>query len=386
MSHAKCHHYGLTLVEPEFSSPITDLVLELDFLRKKELQGTTHPLIFFQLKHIFHFLESLGSARIEGNNTTLAEYVETKVQEGKNVPEKIQEIQNIESAMDFVDQVIKDHPINRALISELHKRVVHSLSFSQGEGDRTPGAYRKSNVQINHSSHTPPEAFKVEEYMQELYDFISNRDSPKYDLLKTALVHHRFVWIHPFNNGNGRTVRLLTYAMLVKQGFNVHIGRILNPTAVFCANRTSYYDHLASADTGRKEGLLKWCEYVLRGIKTEIEKIDKLLDYSYLSKEILLPSLDDSLQRGYVTAIEAKILLKAIHKQVIQAEDIKEVFPEKAAPEISRQIRKLIDKKILLPESEGKRKYLIRFDQSYLLRSVMSTLSARGFVALRDQV
>jgi len=386
MSHAKCHHYDLTLVEPEFSSPITDLVIDLDFLRKKEFSGTTHPVIFFQLKHIFHFLESLGSARIEGNNTTLAEYIDSKVQGGQKVPEKIQEIQNIESAMDFIDQVIKDHPINRALISELHKRVVQNLSFSHGEGDRTPGAYRKSNVQINHSSHTPPEAFKIEEYMQELYAFISKRDSPKFDLLKTALVHHRFVWIHPFTNGNGRTVRLLTYAMLVKQGFNIHVGRILNPTAVFCINRSSYYDHLALADTGEKEGLLKWCEYVLRGIKSEIEKIDKLLDYSYLSKEILLPSLEDALKKEYLTSVEAKILQKAIHKQLIQAEDIKELFPGRASSEISRQIKRLLDKKILLPEGEGKRKYLIRFDQSSLLRSVMETLSARGFVPLRDQV
>ena len=386
MSHKTCRHYDLTLIEPEFCSPVTDLIIDLDFLRKRELSGTTPPLIFFQLKRIFHFLESLGSARIEGNNTTLAEYIDVKVQDSQPLSEKILEIQNIESAMDFIDQVIKDQPINSAFVRELHKKVVENLSFSQGEGDRTPGAYRKSNVQINHSSHTPPEAFKIEEYMQELYAFIAKQNSPKYDLLKTALVHHRFVWIHPFTNGNGRTVRLLTYAMLVKQGFNIHVGRILNPTAIFCINRSSYYDYLGLADTGEKKGLLQWCEYVLKGIKSEIEKIDKLLDYSYLSREILSPSLEDALKRQYVTSIEAKILQKAILKQVIQAEDIKEFFPGKAAPEISRQIKRLLDKKILLPESEGKRKYLIRFDQSSLLRSIMATLSARGFVPLKDHV
>jgi hypothetical protein len=36
---------------------------------------------------------------------------------------------------------------------------------------------------------------------------------------------------------NGRTVRLFTYAMLVKTGFNVNVGRIINPTAVFCSYR-----------------------------------------------------------------------------------------------------------------------------------------------------
>lgn len=43
--------------------------------------------------------------------------------------------------------------------------------------------------------------------MEELFDFINAEDSPKYDLLKTAIAHHRFVWIHPFGNGNGRTVK-----------------------------------------------------------------------------------------------------------------------------------------------------------------------------------
>jgi Fic family protein len=133
--------------------------------------------------------------------------------------------------------------------------------------------------------------------MDELFDFISNEDSPKYDLLRAAIAHHRFVWIHPFGNGNGRTVRLLTYAMLVKTGFNVNIGRILNPTAVFCSNRNDYYNNLSKADSGTEQGVLAWTEYVLKGLKEEIEKIDKLADYSFLRNEILSPAIAYSLQR-----------------------------------------------------------------------------------------
>ena len=69
----------------------------------------------------------------------------------------------------------------------------------------------------------------VDELMSELMDFIAEENGPKYDLLKAAIAHHRFVWIHPFGNGNGRTVRLLTYAMLLKAGFNANAGRIINP-------------------------------------------------------------------------------------------------------------------------------------------------------------
>jgi len=46
-------HYDLNLITPDFNSSITDLIIELDYLRKKKLGGTTHPKVFFQLKSIF---------------------------------------------------------------------------------------------------------------------------------------------------------------------------------------------------------------------------------------------------------------------------------------------------------------------------------------------
>lgn len=378
-------NYNLKLIEPSFNSSLTDLIIELDYLRKKTLGGSTHPKVFFQLKHIFHTLESIGSARIEGNNTTIAEYIETKLEDNKQVSSGIKEIQNIEKAMEFIENTILEYPINKMFLSELHKMIVEGLlPPPHGEGDATPGSYRGMNLKINKSNHLPPDYLVVNDYMRELLDFIERKDSPKYDLLKAAIAHHRFVWIHPFGNGNGRTVRLFTYAMLVKTGFNVNVGRIINPTAVFCSNRNDYYEKLAKADLGTDEGILEWCEYVLLGLKEEIEKIDKLSDYDYLKKEILLPSITHSLERKYITDVEAKILKKVIELQVIQASDLKSIFLGKVSAEISRQIKRLIDKKLLMPEVDGGRKYVIRFDNNFLLRSVIKTLDIKGFLPVRD--
>ena len=175
-------------------------------------------------------------------------------------------------------------------MSELHKYVVSGLTE---EGSKTPGEYRTVPVSIRNSEHVPPlDRAAVERYMNELFQFINQDDASKYDLLKTALAHHRFVWIHPFDNGNGRAVRLFTYAMLVKQGFNVHFSRVLNPTAVFCGDRNLYYKSLSRADRGDDEGFLEWSLYVLSGLKTEIKKTDKLVDYPYLIKHILHPARD----------------------------------------------------------------------------------------------
>lgn len=385
MKESKFSHSDLRLLNPSFGSSLTDLIIELDYLRKKPLGGSTHPRVFFQLKHIFHTLESIGSARIEGNNTTIAEYFETKLTDVKNVPPSIKEIQNIEKAMEFIENNVLKQPFNRAFISEMHKMIVDTLPIPpNGEGDITPGEYRKTNIKINKSEHQPPDWLKVNDYMDELFDFINKEDSPKYDLLKAAIAHHRFVWIHPFGNGNGRTVRLFTYAMLVKTGFNVNIGRIINPTAVFCSNRNDYYNYLAEADKGTDDGITKWVEYVLTGLKEEIEKIDRLSDYEYLKKEILSPTISHSLERKYITPAESEILKKVTEKQLIQAADVKDFFPGKPNSEVSRQIRKLIDKKMLVPEREGTRKYVLRFDNNYLLRGVIKSLGEKGFLPVRD--
>lgn len=387
MSEAKFTHYDLKIVQPIFESPLTDLIIDLNHLRKKRLIGSTHPKVFFQLKQIFHTLESVGSARIEGNNTTIAEYIETKLSPQEIAPPSIQEIKNIENAMAFIEEHIDEYPINRSFISEIHKIVVNGLlPPPNGEGDKSPGEYRKVNVRIAKSKHVPPEPVLISQYMDELFQFINNHDSQKYDLLKIAIAHHRFVWIHPFANGNGRTVRLFTYAMLLKLGFNVGAGRILNPTAVFCSKRNNYYVHLSEADTGTDSGILSWCEYVLKGLNEEIQKIDHLLDYEFLKKEILLPAVQHSRERQIITEVEAKILALVIEKQLIQASDLEPIFAGKAKSEISRQIKKLINKNMLVPEEENKRKYVIRFDNNYLLRGIIHALGEKGFLPLNDKV
>jgi len=386
MSEATFNHFDLKLIEPDFGSSLTDLIIELDYLRKKQLDGSTHPKVFFQLKNIFHKLESIGSARIEGNNTTIVEYMETNLSDRKQFSEGIKEIQNIEKSMAFVEENIVDYPISRALISEMHKMIVDELMPPpQGERDSTPGQFRQVNLEISKSTHKPPEWLKVNEYMEELLDFVNREDSPKYDLLKTAIAHHRFVWIHPFRNGNGRTVRLFTYAMLVKAGFNVNVGRIINPTAVFCSNRNDYYSYLSAADNGTRSSMLSWIEYVLKGLKEEIEKIDKLSDYEFLRKEILMPSINLSLERKYITDLESKVLKRAVDLQVISAADVKSIFPGKVDSEVSRQIKKLIDQKMLTQEKEGGRKYVLRFDNSYLLRSIIQLLGDKGFLPVWDE-
>lgn len=77
---------------------------------------------------------------------------------------------------------------------------------------------------------------------------------------------------------------------------------------------------------------------------------------------------------------------KVIDLQVIQAADIKEFFAGKANAEVSRQIKSLINKKLLTPEKEGTRKYVLRFDNNFLLRSIIKSLAEKEFLPVQDEV
>jgi len=370
----------LHIPSPKFDSTLTQKIIELEKLRHLNFKITTPPHIFFQLKEIFHLLESIGSTRIEGNHTTIAEYIEHKISPEENISEGILEIQNNEEAMRFIEENSKSFPLNDMFIREIQKIIVKDL---KKEGDKTPGKYRKHNVKIANSAHTPPDHTQVQIYMEELIRFIESKNLPQFDLLKTAIVHHKFTWIHPFGNGNGRTVRALTYAMLIKQGFNLEKGRLINPTAIFCNDRNKYYDMLGIADSEKDDDVLTWSEYVLGGLAIEIEKIDKLLDFSFLKNNILLKVLNDAMQEKLINDKEKEVLLISLENDEFQAFDIKHLFNANIAhTEISRFIRNMRNKKLIKPISENARKYVIDISSGYLLRGVMKMLDKNGFLPL----
>ena len=251
-----------------------------------------------------------------------------------------------------------------------------------GEGSRYPGQLRPIDVVIKRSAHVPPPHTRVPDFFGELLTFVNQSLNTQYHLLMIALSHHRMAWVHPFDNGNGRFVRMFTYALLIKQGFQVKSGRILNPTAIFCMDRDKYYEMLAVADTGEEQGVLEWCTYVLTGLKEEIEKIDKLLDAQYITDTILVPALKFALERENITKREFDILNLVVKSQEmkIKAADIESVVGDESPVQRSRILRKLRDKKMLMPLGENGRVYTVGFANNYLLRGVVDVLRKNNFI------
>ena len=368
----------LKLVSPAFDSKLLDAIMELNYLRRSQLHGTTSPYLFFQLKKIFHLLESVGSARIEGNRTTISEYIESKIEQKENSTDTFMEIANVERAMEYIEQSIKTRtPISNHFVRELHQLTVTDL---KNEGDKSPGAYRTWQVNISQSKHTPPEPHMVQSYMDELVDFINDDNEEKFDLIKVAIAHHRFAWIHPFGNGNGRVVRLLTYALLIKYGFRVQDGQLLNPTAVFCNDRDMYYKMLSIADSGTDDSMLQWCEYVLTGVCSEISKINKLLDHGYLVSNILKPAISKGRARELITATEEKVLKMGVQKQTFKSSDINSLKLNLSTRQVTLLIAKLKSNKLISATKEKGREYFVSFQNNYLMRGLIQQLESEKFI------
>ncbi len=193
---AQFKDYKLRLVKPDFDSPLIDHIVDLEKLRRKRADNPVPGNIFSQLKEFFHDLESLESARIEGNNTTVSELVERKISGESNGSDKQRELENTKRALNYIETSIKGgSQIRQSFIFELHQLVVDKLSR---EGSQSPGMLRGKDVDIALSNHKPPSHMVVRDYFDELVEFIDNDEGKKYNLLITALAHHRFAWIHPF--------------------------------------------------------------------------------------------------------------------------------------------------------------------------------------------
>lgn len=217
-----------------------DKTLERIQEKKTELD-TLRPLPSYALKSIKESMTLewiYNSNSIEGNTLTLQEtkmiIKEGFTIKGKSLREHFEAV-NHQDAIEYIESLVsKDY-----ILTEKDILNVHELVLKQIEKE-IAGRFRTSGVRISGANFVPPNALKVNEYITELIDWVNVSDLNI--VLKSAIFHHRFVWIHPFFDGNGRTVRLIFNLLLMKEGF---------PPAIILKNdRKKYYDALNQANNG----------------------------------------------------------------------------------------------------------------------------------------
>ncbi len=340
----------LTIPELSFSDDLVPSVLYLNKFTEHGLTGSTPQRLFNVVKGLFEIVETVGSSRIEGNNTTVIDYITNG--ERNQEKENYKEISNILTAQNYIVKNFKNEKISKRLICEVHALIVNQLSR---EGARNKGQYRTVDVEIEKADFKPPSHFEVDYLMDKLINFINAETKDQHAIIKIAIFHHAFTYIHPFDNGNGRVVRLLTLVLLLQYGYQIHL--IFNPSAVFYLDRRNYYRMLSSADTGDN---VAWIRYFTNGLTQHFKTVERLADYNYLSNEVIKPSLKKAITDSLINQAEYDLLLQILTSDKVDIYCFKAVditgYEERRRRYLIKQLK---DKGIITPLKENGREYRI---------------------------
>lgn len=178
-----------------------------------------------------------NSNAIEGNTLTLREtkvVLEGITVGGKSVREHLETLNHREAIL-FLEELIKKD----SKLSEWDIKSIHSLILKEID-NKNAGIYRKENVIISGATSTPPDYLKVPEEMEKLITEYESWDK-YHPIIRAALLHGEFVFIHPFSDGNGRTARLLMNFEVMKSGYL--------PIIIRASLRLKYYNALDKAMT-----------------------------------------------------------------------------------------------------------------------------------------
>lgn len=254
----------------EFPYDYEGLDKTLERIREKKSElDRFRPIPDYSIKSIKESLTlewTYNSNSIEGNTLTLNEtkmiIEEGFTIKGKSLREHFEAV-NHQDAIEYVESLVSE----KYVLHEKDILKVHELVLQKIEKDFA-GRFRNSGVRISGANFVPPNALKVSEFISELIDWVNDSDMDS--IVKSAIFHHRFFWIHPFFDGNGRTVRLLFNLFLMKEGF---------PPAIILKNdRKKYYDALNLANKGDYAKLVL---LVLQALERSVDIYLSSLNNSY---------------------------------------------------------------------------------------------------------
>jgi len=228
---------------------------------KKTKLDKLRPIPAYAIQKIKESLSiewTFNSNSIEGNTLTLQEtkmVVEEGITiKGKSLREHFEAL-NHQDAISFVEELVSaQYKLKVTDILQVHALVLQRIE------KEFAGRYRNSGVRISGANFVPPNALRVTDYMDELIAWVNKEGKTLHPAVMVSIFHHRFVWIHPFFDGNGRTVRLIFNLLLMKAGY---------PPAIILKNdRKKYYDALNRAN---KKDYSKLLLVVLQALERSLD-------------------------------------------------------------------------------------------------------------------
>ena len=248
--------------------------------------------------------EAIASSQLEGAATTRQE-AKKILREGrrpKNTSEKMI-VNNYQTIRRLKE--LKDQPLSRELILDIHKEITQgTLESEQDETEFRTGddIVVGSKADPTKVYHYPPESVKITAMIDDLLTFANNDEEFMHPIVKAIVVHFLIGYIHPFNDGNGRTARSLFYWFALKHHYDlleyISISRIFVQAPAQYArayllsetddnDMTYFIDFNLRIITRAMEDLK---QYVLRKKEEEAESlrlVEQIPDLSFRQAEIL---------------------------------------------------------------------------------------------------
>ena len=193
--------------------------------RLKNWLDSFRPLsreVIAELKKHYDVKFTYNSNAIEGNTLTQSE-TEMVLEKGitvggKQLHEHLEAVGH-KKAIDYIESLAKkDIVITEREVKDIHHLIMRSIRVEDA------GRYRNLDVRAAGTEHIYPAHFLVQELMEKFLVWMGSEEAKLLHPIELATeVHYRFVSIHPFNDGNGRTARLLMNLALLRQGFPIAV-------------------------------------------------------------------------------------------------------------------------------------------------------------------
>jgi Fic family protein len=229
------------------------------------LDGITVILPAHQLfLYMYVRKEAVLSSQIEGTQSTLTDLLqfENAGEAGPSLDD-VREVSNYVDAMFFGLERMREIPISRRLVQEMHSRLLQS-----GRGaEKDPGQFRRTQNWIGgtrpgNALFVPPPVHEIDALFGQLEMFLHEEQSGIPPLIKAGLLHVQFETIHPFLDGNGRIGRLLITLYLCFH--NVLSEPLLYLSLYLKTHRNRYYELLQVV---REQGAWEdWLSFFLQGV------------------------------------------------------------------------------------------------------------------------
>jgi Fic family protein len=236
-----------------------------------------------------HELSAHASTSIEGNPLPLTDVKMLLKNHPRQVRDSEREVLNYNKALIWLDELMgkKKYAFDVKLILDIHKTVVDGLMPSSSSGKIRVEPVFVNDPRLKRTVYWPPDQQDVNGLMHDLIDFIHKNRGKIDPLILAGIFHQQFVIIHPFMDGNGRTVRLATKVLLSAMGLNTF--KLFSFENYYNQNITKYFEKVGVKgnyyDVYTAMDFTPWLEYFTDGIIDELLRVYKLLSQKSITPE-----------------------------------------------------------------------------------------------------